>query len=82
MDCVNLVPDCVSVPMKLVSLRWIFTSNFQSVSYATAASTFGGIVNVARRMRLRDAMLVLRCLGRAVSSTEQFHRNARTTVRL
>ena len=82
MDCVNLVPDCVSVPMKLVSLRWIFTSNFQSVSYATAASTFGGIVNVARRMRLRDAMLVLRCLGRAVSSTELLHHNARTTVRL
>ena len=76
------MPDFVSVPMKLVSLRWIFTSNLQSVSYATAASTFGGIVNVARRMRLRDVMLVLRCLGRAVSSTEQLHRNARTTVRL
>ena len=82
MDCVDLVPDCVSVPMWVVSLRWIFASNFQSVSYATAASTFGGIVNVARRMRLRDVMLVLRCLGRAVSSTEQLHGNARTTVRL
>ena len=82
MDCVNLVPDCVSVSMKVVSILWIVTSNSQSVSYATAANTFGGIVNDARRMRLRDAMLVLRCLGRAVSSTEQFHRNARTTVRL
>ena len=74
MDCVNLVPDCVSVPMKLVSLRWIFTSNFQSVSYATAASTFGGIVNVARRMRLRDAMLVLGCLARAVIAISAIHK--------
>ena len=74
MDCVDLVPDCVSVSMKLVSLRWIFTSNFQSVSYATAASTFGGIVNVVRRVRLRDAMLVLRCLARAVIAISAIHK--------
>ena len=74
MDCVVLVPDCVSVSMKLVSLRWIFASNLQSVSYATAASTFGGIVNVARRMRLRDAMLVLGFLARAVIVISAIHK--------
>ena len=74
MDCVNLVPDCVSVSMKVVSILWIVTSNFQSVSYATAANTFGGIVNNARRMRLRDAMLVLGCLARAVIAISAIHK--------
>ena len=74
MDCVNLVPDCVSVSMKVVSILWIFTSNFQSVSYATAANTFGGIVNDARGMRLRDAMLVLGCLARAVIAISAIHK--------